>query len=187
MSLSGAIDQEPSRPWNLDRCVGTGVDQKELSGSLWKPMTSGIARWMTTNALRRIGWAQQQQYGGTVMTHETAHDPPARPKLIRHTACFTTIEHALLMTRVDLAGLSISAYLKSCALDLPAPRAARRPTLNQQDVARLIGHIGQLAHAFRQARNAEAGLLVAADRLETALDDMAELRLLCMKALGRQP
>lgn len=122
------------------------------------------------------------------MTHETAHDPPpARPKLIRHTACFTTIEHALLMTRVDLAGLSISAYLKSCALDLPAPRAARRPTSNQQDVARLIGHIGQLAHAFRQARDAEAGLLVAADRFETALDDMAELRLLCMKALGRQP
>lgn len=122
------------------------------------------------------------------MTHDTIREPPpARPKLIRHTACFTTIEHALLMTRVDLAGLSISAYLKSCALDLPAPRAARRPTSNHEDVARLIGHIGQLAHAFRQARNSDAGALIAADRIEAAITDMAELRLLCMTALGRQP
>jgi hypothetical protein len=33
-------------------------------------------------------------------------------KLYRHTACFTPIEHALLMTQVELAAVSISTYLK---------------------------------------------------------------------------
>jgi hypothetical protein len=103
-------------------------------------------------------------------------------KLYRHTACFTPIEHALLMTQVELAAVSISTYLKCGALDFPLPRAARRPTTNHEDVARLLGELGRLSTAFRAAQS-----LADPDAAETALRDLSELRLLCFDALGRQP
>lgn len=118
------------------------------------------------------------------MTHENTN---TKRKLIRHTACFTPIEDALLMTRIDLAGVSISAYLKSSALEFSLPRAARRPTSNHKDVAQLIGHLGQLATAFREATDAEVAAQVDAQALDTAMRDLSELRLLCFEALGRAP
>lgn len=110
-----------------------------------------------------------------------------RRKLIRHTACFTPIENALLMTRVDIAGVSISAFLKSSALEFPLPRAARRPTSSHEDVACLIGHLGRLATAFREASDSEAAAYIRAQDIETAMHDLSELRLLCLRALGRRP
>lgn len=110
----------------------------------------------------------------------------SRKRLIRHTACFSEIENALLMTRIELAGTSISAYLKAAALDMPLPRAARRPTTHHEDVARLLAQLGDLACAFRAAACHPAGG-VDDTAIEAALSDLAELRLLCFKALGRQP
>ncbi|TIQ08752.1 MAG: hypothetical protein E5X57_21970 [Mesorhizobium sp.] len=103
-------------------------------------------------------------------------------RLVRHTACFTSIENALLMTRVEIAAVPVSTYLRCAALDFPIPRAARRPTTNHQDVVRLLGELGQLATAFRQAH-----MLADADAAEAAIRDLAELRLLCFDALGRAP
>ena len=117
----------------------------------------------------------------------TDDEKKIQKRLIRHTACFTPIEDALLMTKVEVAGVSISAYLKSSALEFPLPRAARRPTSNHEDVARLIGHLGQLATAFRQASDSEAAALLQAQDIETAMRDLAGLRLLCFEALGRRP
>jgi len=105
-----------------------------------------------------------------------------KEQLVRHTACFTTIENALLMTQVELAAVSISTYLKCAALDFPLPRAARRPTTNHEEVARLLGELGRLSDAFRNAQN-----LADPDAAETALRDLSELRLLCFDALGRKP
>jgi hypothetical protein len=101
---------------------------------------------------------------------------------IPHTALFTPVENALFLTRVDLAGVPISTYLKCAALDFPLPRAARRPTTNHEDVARLLGELGEVATAFRQAQN-----LADPAMAEAAIRDFAELRLLCFEALGRQP
>lgn len=106
----------------------------------------------------------------------------AKKRIIRHTACFSPIENALLMTHVEIAAVPISTYLKCAALDYPLPRAARRPTTNHQDVARLLGEMGALAEAFRQAE-----ALAAPEAAETAMRDLAELRLLCFDALGRAP
>ena len=105
-----------------------------------------------------------------------------RPRLIRHTACFSPIENALLMTRVELAGGSISGFLKSCALDHPLPRAARRPTINHEVAAQLLARLGEAATAFRGAAS-----LADAKAVEAAMVDLAEYRLLVFQALGRAP
>lgn len=103
-------------------------------------------------------------------------------RLVRHTACFTRMENALLMTQVELAAVSISTYLRCAALDFTLPRAARRPTTNHQDVVRLLGELGKCATAFREAQE-----LADPDAAETAMRDLSEMRLLCFDALGRKP
>lgn len=113
---------------------------------------------------------------------EDGTDIGTRRLIIRHTACFSPLENALLMTRVELANISISAFLVSSALNHPLRRAVRRPTSNHEDVALLLGRIGQLATAFRNAST-----LADPQAVETALRDLSELRLLCFIALGRMP
>lgn len=109
-------------------------------------------------------------------------DGNKRNRLVRHTACFTTMENAVLMTRVEIAAVPISTYLRCAALDFPIPRAARRPTSNHEDVVRLLGELGQCASSFRKA-----ALLADPVVAETAMRDLSELRLLCFDALGRSP
>lgn len=107
-------------------------------------------------------------------------------RLVRHTACFSLMENAVLMTKVELAGVSISAYLRAAALDSSLGNARRRPSANQQEIARLIGELGILATAFRSV--AECPDFPAdPDAVAAALDDLAEMRLLCFDALGRKP
>ena len=108
-----------------------------------------------------------------------------RQRSVKRIACFTTLEDALLQTYVAQAGVSTSAYIVSRSLDFPLPRAARRPTSNHEDVARLLAELGQLATAFRSA--ADAGALADVRALETAVSDFAEYRLLLLRALGRKP
>lgn len=95
-------------------------------------------------------------------------------------------EAAEIRKRADRAGLSVSAYLRACALDTNPLRAERQPSINRREVARLIGELGKLSEAFRQAAK-------VADRercsllIEAAGRDFAELRALCFEALGREP
>ena len=113
---------------------------------------------------------------------EDGSDIGKRQRLIRHTACFRPIEHALLMTRVELANVSISSFLVSCALDHPLPRAARRPTINHEAAAQMLARLGEAATAFRGA-----AALADPKAVEAALVDFAEYRLLIFEALGRSP
>ncbi|MEZ0081513.1 plasmid mobilization protein [Bradyrhizobium japonicum] len=105
-----------------------------------------------------------------------------RQRSTRYTVRFTPLEHALICAKAQAAGVSIAAYLRSTALSFPLPRAARRPTVNHEEVALLLGRIGQLATAFRSA-----SALADTQAVETALQDLTELRLLCFTALGRKP
>ncbi len=65
-------------------------------------------------------------------------------------------------------------------------RAMRRPTVNHEMAARLLGELGRIAEALRAASAAgsehEYRALVAA-----ALRDLAEMRVVCFEALGRSP
>lgn len=105
-----------------------------------------------------------------------------RQRSTRYTVRLTPLEDALICAKAHAAGLPIATYLRCTALDFPLTRAARRPTSNHEDVALLLGRIGQLATAFRSASG-----LADAQAVETALRDLSELRLLCFSALGRKP
>ncbi len=107
-------------------------------------------------------------------------------RLVRHTACFSPLENAVLMTKVDLAGVSVSAYLRAAALGSSLAGARRRPSADQQQIARLIGELGKLATAFRSVADCP-DIAVDPDAVAAALDDLAEMRLLCFEALERRP
>lgn len=103
-----------------------------------------------------------------------------RQRCQRYTVRFTPLEDALICAKAN--GVQVATFLRSTALSFPIPRAARRPTSSHEDVALLLGKIGQLATAFRSA-----SALADTQAVETALRDLAELRLLCFSALGRKP
>jgi hypothetical protein len=105
-----------------------------------------------------------------------------RQRSERYTVRFTPLEHALVCAKAQAAGVPIATFLRCTALSFPFPRAVRRPTSGHEDVALLLGRIGQLAMAFRSA-----AALADAQAFETALQDLSELRLLCFTALGRKP
>ena len=106
-------------------------------------------------------------------------------RLVRHTACFTTLENALLMTKVDLAGVSISAFLRSSALEFPLSDNLRCPRASEQNAVRLLAEIGRLNTVFHGA--IEAGDGIDPQTVETAMRDFAETRLLLFEALGLKP
>ncbi|MET4716155.1 hypothetical protein ABIF63_000258 [Bradyrhizobium japonicum] len=91
----------------------------------------------------------------------------------RHTVRFSPLEDALICAKANAAGVPVATFLRNTALAFPMPRAARRPTSNHEDVALLLGRIGQLAAAFRSAAT-----LADTQAVETALADLSELRLL---------
>lgn len=95
-------------------------------------------------------------------------------------------ERAEIKARADRAGLSVSAYLRACALDRKPLRAERQPAINRREVARLIGELGKLREAFSQAAR-HADPKRCGDMVEVLNRDFWELRALCFEALGREP
>lgn len=103
-------------------------------------------------------------------------------RLVRHTACFTVPENAVLMTKVEVAGISISSLLRRSVLEFSQQRIMRRPTVDQQLAAHLLAELGDVATAFRQA-----AALVDPDAVRVTMDDLAEYRLFLLECMGRDP
>lgn len=101
-------------------------------------------------------------------------------------ARFNEQEAAAVRKLADSAGISVAFLIRARLLDGPQPRAMRRPTVNHEMAARLLGELGRIAEALRAASAAgsehEYRALVAA-----ALRDLAEMRVVCFEALGRSP
>lgn len=107
-----------------------------------------------------------------------------RPAVLQ--ARFTREEAALIRDRADRAGTSVGSLIRSAVLSAEAPRATRRPTVNHQAVARILGELGRVADAFRKAAGA-ADRRRSHDLIDGAARDLSELRTLCFEALGREP
>ncbi len=85
------------------------------------------------------------------------------------------------------AGLAIGGYLRALALGTAGPRAVKRPRVEREQLARLLGEIGKLGSNINQiARwcNTEQAPASAAD-LAAMRADLAVLRAGLMKALDR--
>jgi hypothetical protein len=95
-------------------------------------------------------------------------------------------EHTEVRSRADRAGVSVSAYFRACALDTKPLRAERQPAINRREVARLIGELGSLREALREAaRHADSARCT--HLIETFDRDFWELRAACFESLGREP
>ncbi len=112
-----------------------------------------------------------------------AEDPKTSFIAVRCTA----EERARIAEAAALAGLSIGAYLRTLALGKAGPRARRRPPIEREELARLLGHLGkigsnlnQIAHAFNSRQR-----VPAAEDLRIAREEITRTREALMKALGR--
>ena len=110
-----------------------------------------------------------------------------RQRTVRMTHRFTPVEAQELERRADLAAISVPAYVRMQCLNVPPPRQVRRPTVNHEAVARLLGQVGKVGSNLNQlARAANAGRTLEAS-IEAALIDLTEIRAVCMEALGKRP
>lgn len=95
-------------------------------------------------------------------------------------------EQATARSIASRAGISLAALIRHALFNTPPPRAARRPTIEHQRVAQLLGELGKIGSNINQlAKHANAGRYQP-DSVELAMRALLELRTACMEALGRE-
>ncbi|WP_299682810.1 plasmid mobilization relaxosome protein MobC [uncultured Roseobacter sp.] len=101
----------------------------------------------------------------------------------------TDDEFAEVEALADKAELTPASYARSILLSAPAPRARRRPSVNTQEVARLLGELGKVGSNLNQiAHHLNAGTGGAgSNSTAEAIADVRAMRDACLAALGRKP
>lgn len=91
--------------------------------------------------------------------------------------------------QVESSGLTANAYITRALFGEGAinGRRARRASLDQQAIARLLGEVAALKDLVRalEARARQDG--IDAGKLDEAVSYLGEVRALCFKSLGRTP
>ena len=101
-------------------------------------------------------------------------------------ARFNTGEAEAIRQMADRAGTSIASLIRGAVLNAPDTRATRRPTVNHQVAARILGELGRIADTLRRA--AAAGRVDPDNpHVAAAFRDLAEMRTVCFLAMGRDP
>src|SRR5262245_17102261 len=98
-------------------------------------------------------------------------------------ARFTDEEAALIAEQAERAGVSVAAIIRHAVLGQAPLRASRRPTVDHEAAARLLGTLGQIASALRGQENGE----VRDQRIDAAQRDLAEMRTTLFEVLEREP
>lgn len=79
-------------------------------------------------------------------------------------------------------------YMRMQTLDIPPPRAARKPAINREMTARVLAELGKIGSNVNQiARSLNAKSGVTPEHLDEALKAISDMRASCMEALGRKP
>jgi len=109
-----------------------------------------------------------------------------RQRQHRHTIRCNDAEEKILLAKKDQAGISIGSLFRVAALDMPMPRATRRPTINQKLGVQILGQLGKVGSNLNQAiKHMNAGhpqWSVVHEAARAVLDMRNE----CMRALGRE-
>ena len=80
----------------------------------------------------------------------------------------------------------MASVIRGAVLNAPVTRATRRPTVNHEVAARVLGELGRIAETLRSA--AAAGRVSLKDpQVAAAFRDLAEMRTVCFQAMGREP
>lgn len=112
-------------------------------------------------------------------------DPKSKPFPIR----FTPAQFTTLTERARDRGLAVGAFARAVLLGESGPRAVRRPPVEKEALARILGELGkvgsnvnQIAKAFNERRE-----VPAMREIEEMRSDLAAMRTAIMTALGREP
>ncbi len=101
-------------------------------------------------------------------------------------ARFNEREAEAIRQLADRAGASVASVIRGAVLNAPITRASRRPAVNHQKAARVLGELGRIAETLRTAT--AAGRVDANDpHVAAAFRDLAEMRTVCFLAMGREP
>ena len=99
----------------------------------------------------------------------------------------TADELAEIEAQAAAAELTTASYARSILLSAPAPRARRRPAVEAQEVARLLGELGKVGSNLNQiAYHLNTGETVGANSIAEAMADVQAMRDACLAALGRR-
>lgn len=108
------------------------------------------------------------------MTRKSGREPPISyrpPQELREE----------FFARVERSGLSACGFITRTVFGSDAPRQARRPSVQQQEIARLLAETARLHDRLQAIGAADAALL------EEAVSDLREIRAACLLAMGRAP
>lgn len=101
---------------------------------------------------------------------------------------FSEQERAELIRRADACGVGLSTFLRMQALDVPPPRASRKPPVDRAAVAQLLAQIGKLGSNVNQiAHHLNAGGPGSSRIMAEAIAAVIDMRAACLEALGRKP
>jgi hypothetical protein len=110
-------------------------------------------------------------------------DPKSRVSTIR----WTEAQYAIVSAAASDAGLAVGPFLRTAALGDAGPRSMRRRPVDQRQLARLLGLLGNLTGNLNQIARA-----YNRDQVQPDVDDIAsirrevgEMRAALMTALGR--
>jgi hypothetical protein len=100
-------------------------------------------------------------------------------------ARFTDEEAALIDAQAARANVSVAELIRYAVLGVTPLRASRRPVVNEEIAARLLGNLGVIASALRE-RNGSPGAKPDPE-IEAACRDISEMRAIWFEAFGREP
>lgn len=99
----------------------------------------------------------------------------------------TPDELAEIEAQAERMELTPASFARSVLLSAPAPRARRRPAVQRQEVARLLGELGKVGSNLNQlAHRLNAGQAVGSSSIVDAVADVQVMRDACLAALGRK-
>lgn len=117
-----------------------------------------------------------------------SHGSEKRARTSHLTIRLTPDERAAIDQAADRAGLTAGSYARQVILGAPVPRQVRRPPIERQELARLLGVFGNIGSNINQiARAANSGDEVDALDLGRVLAYLEQTRDALLKALGRDP
>ena len=111
----------------------------------------------------------------------------ADPKGKRIAVRCTGQDHEFIAQTAAEAGLSMAAFLRALALGSTGPRAVRRPAIERETLARILGELGKLGSNVNQIAHWANAVRAAPSlrELELMQADIAAMRAAILKALDR--
>jgi hypothetical protein len=97
-------------------------------------------------------------------------------------------DYARLLANAEKAGMSVSAYIRFCALEKPVTPSRRQATVELQALAKAIGLVNKLGgNVYQLVRFMNFHGIVYPQEVVAALEGLDILIIAMMGAIGRRP